>query len=282
MTVASVTAKRIADNVIFQATGDTPFTFTGLGSGIEYDLTMPDGTVMRRMTLSAASLDRLSSTQVINSDENQTSYISPGTFTANQNADLIVAVVTLYVANTGPTSLDVSIGDTSMTESFLSITRGSNGRSFGIYTLNASAIPSGANSVTVGGFIGQDAAEMRACQVELIQFSGANQSNPLYFGLVATFFGGQLGALSSNLTIQAATDQHIALFTQIHSSNSSALPMTASRAVLRASETGTSNANSVSSLITAYTPGVTGASSITATMSGAGLSSSMSFGVRSV
>ena len=33
MTVANITAKRVSDNVIFQATGDTPFNFTGLGSG---------------------------------------------------------------------------------------------------------------------------------------------------------------------------------------------------------------------------------------------------------
>jgi hypothetical protein len=65
MTVASVTAKRVSDSVIFQAKGNTPFTFSGLGAGVTYDAILPDGTMLCRMTLSAPSLTWIGSNAMI-------------------------------------------------------------------------------------------------------------------------------------------------------------------------------------------------------------------------
>lgn len=279
MTVANVTAKRLSDNVIFQATGDTPFSFTGLGSNVEFDLTMPDGSVLRRTTLAAPNLIRLSSTQVINNDDNQTSYTSPSTFTRNANANLIVAVVTLFVPSNGATSLDVRLGDTAFTQAFLSITRGGSGRSFGVYFLNASEIPSGVNTVTVGGLVGQTPADMRACQVEMIQFSGASQANPLYFGTASTFFSNVFDNMTTQLTMQSVNDQHIGLFIQTPG-GATTLPATTNRTLLRAAQTGFAISTSMAVLISASVPNNVGASTHNGSMMGNGQVTSISFGVR--
>lgn len=279
MTVANITAKRVSDNVIFQATGDTPFNFTGLGSGVDYDVTMPDGTVLRRTTLAGANLARLSSTQVINNGANQTSYISPQTFTADAGADLIVAVVTIYSAADGPTDLTVEIGGSTFTQSFLSITRGNGNRSIGVFYLDASDIPSGANNIEVTGLIGSTPAETRACQVELIQYSGANQSNPLYFNSIEVFSRDDVGSMASTLTMQSDADQHIAVFSQVPG-GVTALPATTDRTLLRAAETGISVSNNVAVLISASSPAVAGASTHTGSMSSNVTASAVSFGVR--
>ena len=140
MTVANVTAKRVSDDMIFQATGDTPFDFTGLGSGVEYDVTMPDGTVLRRTTLAAADLNFIASTQAINNGNDQTIYTSPVPFTPDASTNLIIALVSCYSAASAANEVVIDLDGAVFVSAFSSIIQGGGGRSLAVHYLTGADI----------------------------------------------------------------------------------------------------------------------------------------------
>ena len=259
MTAANVTAKRVSDNVVFQATGDTPFNFTGLGEGVEYDLTLPDGTVLRRTTLSAARLTRIRNTQLISVDTNLPVYTS-APFTANEGTDFILAVVTLANRNTAPTYCELELGGIAFTlAQDLIPPLGTQGNAMAIFYLSGDDIPAGANNV-VASFFNASPAAARSVQVELIEFSGVDQTSPLYFGTATDNVYGATDDIVSDVTIAALGDHHVSVHTVRNTSGAAATPFTSDATILRNNETGIRVNESVATAITASEPVATGVS----------------------
>lgn len=280
MTAANVTAKRVSDNVVFQATGDTPFNFTGLGEGVEYDLTLPDGTVLRRTTLSAPRLARIGNATVINTGSNQSTFTSGSAFTANGSADFILAVVTFCNSSGGPDRAVVRLGATTMTTGVSHIpTVGTTDPALYIAYLKAADIPAGANSLEVTCFNTATPQVARSMHVELIEYSGVDQVDPLYFGSLVAHGLGASTDLPSTVDMQAAGDHHVSVFSR-RATGTTSLPATGDASVLEASETGTSGSSDSAVLISTSSPSATGNSTHIGNFTGNSQTHSVSIGVR--
>jgi hypothetical protein len=257
--------------------GDTPFT--GLGSGVEFDVTLPEGTVLRRTTLGAPNLTRIANTQVVNNDANKNIYTSAGSFTANPATDFILAIVPVFSHGTGATSLILELGDIAFTQLVNEIMRPD--RSFAVFYLKAADIPTGANTVELTSFIGATPTDVRAAQVEFIEFSWVDQSSPVYFCSTVEYNYSSATDMETAVVMQGTANAHVDIYLK-KGDGVSVSPSSSNKTILCASETGISNASSVSSMVTYSEPGAVGTSTHLGTWAVANFSftKTLSVGVR--
>jgi hypothetical protein len=227
----------------------------------------------------AAALTRLASTTLISDDSNQEIYAA-APHTAAAGADLLVAIVTLCNASAGPDTVTAAFGSVPMLRQVSHLPPVDNlNPAVAVFYLPAAAIPAGAQVLEITCLNGTTPQRARAMHVELVAFSGARQTDPLYTGPLVDHGAGASTDLASPLALQAAGDHHLSVYTR-RGSGSSALPMTSDATLLETGETGAAASSSVSTLVTASQPAAAGPSTHVSGLATAARTFSLSIGVR--
>jgi hypothetical protein len=257
--------KRVSDGetITIIADVDTGADFDGLLSPeTAYTAQFPDGTTQAFSTLALPSgVSRLAVTQLINDESNQLSYSSAGTHTLQGATDFVAAIISIASEGGGPEYATITLGAASFTMGADYIGPGAVASGALMY-LKAADLPAGANTLTVNFFNAGDVPQQaRACNIQLIEYSGVDQADPVYVN--AGGFSNS-NVIGQSLTLQGADDHALSVFYR-RANGVTSLPASTDVTTLATAESGVSNSNAHAVAIGSSSPGAAGLVTHTAT-----------------